>query len=387
MTAASDGKIAIINYALIGDYGVEWDKGAQAAADQLGLKSVHFDGRGDPAVQQDSFNQALTQGVKGTYILAADGGLVPTLAKSANDNEMHFAVAWTTQPWHTPWDSGPYYTEFIIADEQWATAETADLLFKAIGGEGTVVRIAGTPGADVTGGLRKAGFLDALANYPKVKFAGELDGKYDPQVSQEATASLLSKYPDTVGIAAINDDAAVGAIAAIRAAGKEPGKDIFVIGTNGSAQGVKNVRDGFQLATTGNVPSYASYQITVNLFDHLNGWKPDEAERMFTWKSVILTRDNVDPYLARYVDAPIEKQFSAPHLSRTLHPDDWDLQFEAYPIDDIDKLFENAQRKPDGYEYPAAYTKAKDEGAFDKIRQLYADHYKIDVLGPSPVAS
>jgi ribose transport system substrate-binding protein len=347
---------------------------------------VSFDGRGDASVQQDQFNQGLTQGVQGTYILASDPGIVPTLARSANANKRYFAAAWATQPWFTPWDVGPYYTQFSIADEWWGVAQTTELLFKAINGEGTVVRVAGLPGGDVTEGWRKAGFLETLKKYPKIQYKGELYGKYDPQASQDAAASLLSRYPDIVGIAAINDDSAVGVIAAIKAAGKVPGKDIFVTGTNGSKQGVKNIRDGLQVATTGNVPSYASYQIVANLYDHINGWKPDEAERQFTWKPVIVDKDNADKYLARYVDNPIDQQFSATLLSRVKSPDDWDLQFEAYPIDDLDRLFVG-QDKPSGYKYPDAYLKAKQDGGFDRIRALYKDHYRYPVLGPSPVKS
>lgn len=384
---ATDGKIALINPFLVGDYATEWNEAAITASRELGLGSTTFDGRGDAAVQRDQFNQALTQGVKGVYILANDPGLVPNLAKSANDNETFFAAAWGIQSWFTPWDSGPYFTEFILADEWVSTAEATEALLAKVNHQGKVARVGGFPGGnDVTEGWRKNGFLEVVNKYPDVEFVDEVYGRYDPQTSQEVAGGLLSKHPDLVAIAAINDDAALGVIAAIKAAGKTPGKDIFIIGANGSKQGVHNIKDGLQVATTGNVPSYASYQIVTNLYDHLNGWTPDEAERLFTWRPVTVTSDNVDQYLARYVDNPIDRQFSAKLLSRTLSPDDWDLQFEAYPIDSIDRLFVD-QDKPSGYAYPAAYEKAKADGGFERIRALYKEHYKVPVLGPSPFDS
>jgi ribose transport system substrate-binding protein len=386
-TAATDGKIAVTNFSLVGDYSTEWNEAATAAARQLGLSAVNFDGRSDATVQQDQFNQALTQGVKGTYILASDPGIVQGMAKSANDAKMYFANAWAQPSWFTPWDSGPYYTEYIQADEWIGTAEATEALLAKIGHEGQVARVGGFPGGnDTTEGWRKSGFVEVVEKYPKVDFVEEVYGKYDPQTSQEVTGPLLTKYPELRAIAAINDDAALGVIAAIRAAGKTPGKDIYVIGANGSKQGVKNIRDGIQVATTGNVPSYASYQIVTNFYDHLNGWTPNEAERLFTWRPVTVTSENVDKYLARYVDNPIDQQFSATLLSRTLTPDAWDLQFEAYPIPTIDRLF-TGQKKPSGYQYPAAYTKAQQDGSFDEIRALYKEHYKTDVLGPSPVTA
>jgi ribose transport system substrate-binding protein len=383
--AASDGKVAIINFSLVGDYSVEWNQGAIAAAKQLGLKQASFNGNADASTQQNEFEQAITQGTNAIFTLPVDGGLVPTLARQANQEKVFFASAWSTQAWFTPWDSGEYYTEFLIDDEIPAVAATTEVLAKAIGGEGTVVRVGGFPN-DSTELLRLAGFKQGLANYPKIKFAAQLYGQYAPQPSEQAAASLLSKYPDTVGISAVNDDAATGVIAAIRAAGKVPGKDIFVIGTNGSVQGIKNVRDGIQLASTGNVPAYPSYQITANFYDHLRGWRPQPAERQFGWKAEILTKENVGPYYDRYVAGPIDKQFSAKLLSRTLSPKTWDWQFEAYPIEDLDSLFVS-QPKPAGYQYPAAYLKAKADGSFDQIAQLWKEHYKIPVLGPGPFAA
>src|SRR4051812_16233847 len=78
--AASDGKIAILNYSLVGDYSVQWNEGAAAAAKQLGMSFTSYDGKGDAGTQQNEFNQAFTKGIDSVFILAADGGLVKTLA-------------------------------------------------------------------------------------------------------------------------------------------------------------------------------------------------------------------------------------------------------------------------------------------------------------------
>jgi len=384
-SAASDGKIAILNYSLVGDYSVQWIEGLAAAAKQLGMSFTSYDGKGDAGTQQNEFNQAFTKGIDSVFILAADGGLVKTLAEQANTNEMYFSAAWTTQPWFTPWDSGPYYSQFLIDNEVTAIAAACDLLFKAMGEEGTVIRLSGFGPEDATEIVRLAGFKKALAKYPKIKLGGELSGEYEPAASQKATAALLTRYPETTGVVAINDDATTGAVAAIEAAGKVPGKDIFVNGANGSNEGVKRIAAGTQVSTTGNVPAYPSYVITANFFDRLNGFKMNEAERIFGWKAVILEKSNVQPYLDRYVTGSVDKQFDAKLLSRTLSPKNWDWQFEAFPWDNIGELFPGVP-KPSGYQYPAAYLKAKEDGSFKKVAEEWKEHYKIPVLGPSPLA-
>jgi ABC-type sugar transport system substrate-binding protein len=66
---------------------------------------------------------------------------------------------------------------------------------------------------------------------------------------QQVMQAILQKYPNVKGVVAFNDDTALGAIAAIKAAGKKPGKDIFLVSRNGSPDAVAKVRAGELLST------------------------------------------------------------------------------------------------------------------------------------------
>jgi hypothetical protein len=41
--------------------------------------------------------------------------------------------------------------------------------------------------------------------------------------------------------------------------------------------------------------------------------------------------------------------------------------------------------KPDGWDYPAAYREARENGEAAAVKEEYAAHYKIDFFGPSPM--
>ena len=73
-------------------------------------------------------------------------------------------------------------------------------------------------------------------------------------------------------------------------------------------------------------------------------------------------------------------------MSRVKTPDKWDLQYDAYPITDLQSIWP-LNPKPENYKYPAAYLQAHKDGSFDRIAKLYAEHYYIKVLDPSPVSS
>lgn len=385
--AYTDGQFALLNWSSTGDYQVQWANAYRAAAEQLGYKPVVLDGKSDAAVQSNQFNQLLTQKTTAIFVGLNDAGALPTLAQDANRNGVLFQAAWNAPAWYTPWDSDQYgsnFNSFLIPDEYESVGKAVDVLAQHIGEQGTIVRVGGYyPSIDGTEVQRRLAVYDTLKKYPKINFAGELHAKYDADLSQRATTSLLTRFPDTVGIVAVNDDAATGVVAGIEASGKVPGKDVFVVGANGSTAGIERVLAGRQLATTGNVPAYPSFVSIAQFHDRLRGWKPEPAERMYGWHAEIITKDNVEKFKARYVDQPIGHSFDIKLLSRTEHPNDFDLQFDAYPIEDLDKVWPGIP-KPDGFHYPAAYLAAKRSGDFDRIRALYRDHYRYPVLGPSP---
>jgi ribose transport system substrate-binding protein len=58
------------------------------------------------------------------------------------------------------------------------------------------------------------------------------------------TETLLQSHPDATAVYAHNDEMALGAIAAIRAAGKVPGQDIKVVSIDGSRDALTAVDAG-----------------------------------------------------------------------------------------------------------------------------------------------
>ena len=387
--AYTDGQFALLNWSSTGDYQVQWAKAYQDAAGQLGYKSVVLDGKTDAAVQSNQFNQLLTQKTTAIFVGLNDAGALPTLAHDANDNGVLFQAAWNSPAWYTPWHSdadGDKYNTFLMPDEYVAVGKAVDVLAKQIGEEGTIVRVGGYyPSIDGCEVQRRLAVHDTLKKYPKIKFAGELHAKYDADLSQRAAASLLARYPDTGGIVAVNDDAATGVVAGIEAAGKVPGKDVFVVGANGSTAGIDRIVKGTQLVTTGNVPAYPSFVTLAQFHDRLQRLETRSRPNGSTAGTPRSSpRDNVAGLqvpLRRRADRPSRSTSScspAPSI-----PTISTCSSTAIPVEDLDLIWPGVP-KPKGFQYPEAYLKAQRNGDFDRIRALYKDHYRTPVLGPSP---
>src|SRR4029078_7614980 len=103
-------------------------------------------------------------------------------------------------------------------------------------GKGSIVGVTGIEG-NSTDIIRSRGRDDALKDFPDVKLVGQLPGKWNREDSQKAMEDLLSRYSDISGVIAQNDDVADGCIAALRAAGRTPGDDVFISGADGTTGG------------------------------------------------------------------------------------------------------------------------------------------------------
>ena len=91
-----------------------------------------------------------------------------------------------------------------------------------------IVLIQGTIGASAQVG-RTQGITEGLAKNPKYHLLAKQTGEFTQAKGQEVMESFLKAYDDIDVVFCENDNEAFGAIDAIKAAGKKPGKDIIII--------------------------------------------------------------------------------------------------------------------------------------------------------------
>lgn len=383
--ADTSGKIAHLMMTMRMEYTNNAQSGAAGAAEALGLEITSADGQFDSQRQLNQFEQQIAAGTDAVMLHAPGGGSIKRIAQLANENKIWLDNTWGTLPWFTPFEAGDYYTMYAVPEEFSAhhdvTVEVCEAVMEKFGG-GNLVGVTGVEG-NSTDLIRSRGRDAAIAKYPEITLVGELPGKWNREDSQKAMEDLISRHPDIVGVIAQNDDVADGCIAALRAAGIRPGRDVFISGADGTTLGAEMIQQGRLLTTSANVPQYMGALLSTRLYDVMNGWVPRAAERMMNWRSIAMTKANVQPYLDRYVNNGDVAPFDYRRMSKVLHPDDWDPQAELFPMD-IDLEWGGID-KPDGWEYPAAYVAARENGEAEAVRAEYADHYKIDFFGPSPM--
>ncbi len=126
--------------------------------------------------------------------------------------------------------------------------------------EVAVVIMEGTTGASAQVG-RTEGNLAALANYPNMKVVGQQSGNFTRAEGQALMESWLKSIDKIDVLIAQNDDMALGAIDAIKAAGKVPGKDIIIVGCDSVKAAFDAIVAGEMNATIECTPLYGPFVV------------------------------------------------------------------------------------------------------------------------------
>src|SRR5215212_3604979 len=106
-----------------------------------------------------------------------------------------------------------------------------------------VAVLEGVPGASVTID-RTQGFEKALKKYPDMDIVASQTGEFLRTKGQTVMEQLIQANPDIDAVYAENDEMALGAIQALKDAGKDPGKDVKVVSIDGTRQAVQAIITG-----------------------------------------------------------------------------------------------------------------------------------------------
>ncbi len=114
---------------------------------------------------------------------------------------------------------------------------------KSATGTVNIVELQGTTGS-APANDRKKGFADAIAGSPNLKIIASQTGDFTRAGGKAVMEQFLKANPKIDVLFAHNDDMGLGALEAITAAGKVPGKDIKIITIDAVKDGMQALADG-----------------------------------------------------------------------------------------------------------------------------------------------
>lgn len=151
--------------------------------------------------------------------------------------------------------AGRDYVTFIGSDFIDQGRRAGEWLIKATGGKGTIVELEGTTGSSPAND-RKKGFDDAVKKQAGMKIVASQSGDFSRDKGRQVMQTLLQAHPGVTAVYAHNDEMAIGAIAALEAAGKKPGQDVIVVSIDGTKDALTAIAAGKMGATVQSSPFF-----------------------------------------------------------------------------------------------------------------------------------
>ncbi|AWL36847.1 MULTISPECIES: ABC transporter substrate-binding protein [Streptomyces] len=136
------------------------------------------------------------------------------------------------------------YVAFLGSDFVEQGKRAADAMIKATGGKAKVAILLGASGNNVTTDRTK-GFVDQIkAEAPGIEIVAQQTGEFARDKGQQVMEQLIQSKPGIDAVYAENDEMGLGAVTAIKAAGKKPGKDVKVVSVDGTRNAVQALVNG-----------------------------------------------------------------------------------------------------------------------------------------------
>lgn len=110
-------------------------------------------------------------------------------------------------------------------------------------GQVDIVQLEGTTGADPAID-RDTGFKQGISSNPNLRIVASQTGDFTRSGGKQVMEALLKSTPKIDVVFAQNDDMGLGAMEAIEAAGKVPGKDIKIVAVDATHDGMQALADG-----------------------------------------------------------------------------------------------------------------------------------------------
>lgn len=135
---------------------------------------------------------------------------------------------------------------------------------------------------------RIQGFLDTLAHYPAFQVVDQAECQGQLETAMPAMEKMIGRHPEIDIVMALNDPAAMGAMAALRQAGRLEG--VAVYGVDGVTETRDLIAQGHMQATAGQDPRGLGRMAVEQAYKVLGGGQPEPLVKLPT---VLITRENV----------------------------------------------------------------------------------------------
>ena len=221
------------------------------AAEENGVELVITDAQSNTPKQVSDIQDMIAQGVDVLFIPPREEqGLEPALQSAREAGVPVFLVDREANA-----EICEDYISFMGSNFIEQGERAAEWLVEATNGKAKVAELQGTVGASVTAD-RGEGFKSVIDENSGMEIVASQSGNFNRAEGQNVMEQILGGNPDLDAVYAHNDEMAIGAIQALKDAGRKPGEDVTVVSVDGTRDALQAIIDGDLGATVETNPRF-----------------------------------------------------------------------------------------------------------------------------------
>lgn len=261
-----DFKIGLSISTLNNPFFVSLKEGAEQEAKAQGATLQVADAQDDAAKQASDIEDMVQKKVDLILINPTDSAAVGAAVQTANDANIPVITVDRNA------EAGDVVAH-IASDNVAGGKQAGEFMIELVGDKAKVVELEGIPGASATRDRGK-GFHEAVDG--KLDVVAKQAANFDRAKGLSVMENILQNNKDIKAVFAHNDEMALGAVEALKAAGLNDVKVIGFDATDDAVKAVKDVKDGKMAGTIAQKPTEIGKMGVETAIKHLKGDKVEK---------------------------------------------------------------------------------------------------------------
>lgn len=272
---SGSGSVGLAISTLNNPFFVKLAEGAEAAAEEAGVKLITVDAGDDAAKQTSDVEDLISKNVSVLIVNPVDSDAIAPAVKDAVSKGLKVISVDRVV--------NGVDVDCQIASDNVAGAEMATEYLAELVGEGAkVAELQGVPGASATID-RGEGFHNIADE--KLDVVSSQTANFNRAEGMTVMENVLQSASDVKGVFAHNDEMALGALEAVA------GKDIQIVGFDATDDAVAAVKDGKMAATVAQQPDKMGETAVNTAVSLING---EDVEKSIPVEVTLITKENAE---------------------------------------------------------------------------------------------
>ncbi|ESV54566.1 D-ribose-binding protein [Streptococcus agalactiae LMG 14747] len=261
-------------------YFVAMKEGIDKYAKDKSVKVKVADAQDDAARQADDVQNFVSQNVDAILINPVDSDAIVPAIKAANSADIPVILI-------DRGSNGGDVLTTVASDNVEAGKMAAEYIIKELGKDAKTFELSGVPGASAT--VDRGNGFNKVAK-DQLDILSSQSANFDRAKALNTAQNMIQGHKDVQAIFAQNDEMAMGAAQAAKAAGLE---NVLIVGIDGQPDAHDSINKGAMSATIAQQPAKMGEIAIQTAIDHYQGKK---VEKETVSPIFLVTKDNVDEH-------------------------------------------------------------------------------------------